>query len=373
VTNISALKARFIWIFTNIKQYFVASACAFVLFIPQITYWKTQTGSFLYNGYVGERFDFLHPHIYDGLLAYNNGWLLWSPLMAISLIGIAFVYKYAKNALLPLLILFPLHTYIIYSWWCYQYINGFGSRPMEHLYPLLAFGVASFLTFMLQRKWTTALVSMLVIGGIGLNIFQTWQQGQGLIFTEMMNKGLYWGIFGQTRTNKNAIIGYATNEVQTNTSPIKEIFSTTFDDTSNTKNVMQPQNSSPMRCLTQESDTIAVLNIEDKLDADYFNIKLKNLFHADAVNGDFWSLPLIIFRFQDENGCYLCESSIKPHLLSGNTNNTIWTQGKPNICQPITWNMKIHRRSKIKKLLICTWNPLKKPFYIDDLEISLAK
>jgi hypothetical protein len=374
VTDFTSLKARFQWIFQNIKQYLIAALCASIVFVPQIIYWKKLTGKFIYDGYIKEYFDFKHPHIYDGWFDYGNGWLVWSPVMVISLLGIIVLRRYAKAAFLPLILLLPLHVYIIYSWWCYHYINGFGSRPMEHLYPILAFSMASFLAFMFQRKWTTGLTLVFITGCIGLNLFQVWQQHSGIIFTEMTNRGFYWGIFGQTKPTRNAIVGYASNEIQNdNIKVLKTIYTADFEDTTNTKNVRQPQHNSPMRCLTLSSDTIATIDIGDKLDATHFNIKLKALFHADAVNGDVWSLPMLIFRFQDANGKQLCESTIKPHFLIGNTENIIWTQGKPDICQPIEWNMKIHRRSKLAKVFICTWNPLAKPLYIDDFQIALAK
>ncbi len=128
--------------------------------VPQLYYWKTVTGSWLYDSYTGNSFNFKNPHIIDGLFSFRNGWLAYSPIFYISLVGFLFLKKQWRQWLLPSIIILPVYIYIIYSWPYWNYINGFGSRPMIHLYPLLTIPMA----LLLQKNKNNCLK-------IGISIF----------------------------------------------------------------------------------------------------------------------------------------------------------------------------------------------------------
>lgn len=117
-----------------------------------IAYWKTMSGHWLYYSYPGEEFSFFHAHIVEGLFGFSNGWLAYTPIMYIAFIGIPFVFVRVKEWRIPLLIFVPIHVYIIYSWWCWNYINGFGSRPMVEMYALLSIPFAAFLEYSFSKK-----------------------------------------------------------------------------------------------------------------------------------------------------------------------------------------------------------------------------
>jgi hypothetical protein len=96
------------------------------------------SGNWLFYSYGNEGFDFLHPHIFDGLFCFKNGWLSYTPIMLFALIGIMLMHDKNKKILLPLLTFLAIHIYVINCWWCWHYVNGFGNRPMVETYPLLA-------------------------------------------------------------------------------------------------------------------------------------------------------------------------------------------------------------------------------------------
>ena len=81
-----------------------------------------------------------NPEIIKGLLGAKNGWFMYTPLMLIACLAF-FVKGMAKDIRIVFFLLVPVYIYIVYAWFNYYYINGFGSRPMIHLYPLLAFGI----------------------------------------------------------------------------------------------------------------------------------------------------------------------------------------------------------------------------------------
>jgi hypothetical protein len=202
VCSFQDLTARFRWIGQHFSQYLLAAASGFCILLPQIIYWKILTGDFIYYAYVGETFDFKHSHIWDGWFSYRNGWLVWSPVMIGSILGIFWTWRNAKAAFVPLVLLLSLHAYVIYSWWCFTYINGFGSRPMEDIYPLLAFAMASWLTVAFRRVWTSGVVGVFIGCCILLNMFQIWQQSAGLLVTDMMSEGYYWEMFCQPKIQR---------------------------------------------------------------------------------------------------------------------------------------------------------------------------
>ncbi len=172
-TNRSAMLLSFIFFFLPI--------------IPQLIYWKMYTGHFLYNSYIDQSFHWLHPEIFKGLFWFSNGWLIYSPFMLFSIIGL-FFYEKIKPFFLPLLVILPLYIYVIYSWWCYNYINGFGSRPMIHMYPLLAFPLAAFLADRSARKWHMKILSGIVmLFFIAVNLSYSDQAARGDLSSENSN------------------------------------------------------------------------------------------------------------------------------------------------------------------------------------------
>ncbi|WP_336518634.1 hypothetical protein, partial [Pollutibacter soli] len=142
---------RLAFLRTHLRKVLGAAAVFILPIIPQLLYWKMMTGSYLFYSYGGQSFNWNDPKILEGLFYYSNGWLPYSPIMVFSLAGF-FLYRYIKQWFWCLGLLFPLYVYIIYSWYCYNYINGLGSRPMIHIYPLLAIPLAAFLLWVWNRK-----------------------------------------------------------------------------------------------------------------------------------------------------------------------------------------------------------------------------
>ncbi len=66
----------------NWKLILIAGGTAFLVLVPQMIYWKVQTGHFLFNSYMDQgKFYFFKPHVIDGLFSYRKGWLIYTPVM----------------------------------------------------------------------------------------------------------------------------------------------------------------------------------------------------------------------------------------------------------------------------------------------------
>ncbi len=128
----------------------------FLIWFPQFLYWKTLTGSFLYNSYAdGSRFFFDNPKIINGFFSYRNGWLVYSPAMIFSVLGLFFPWRKQKDLQVPVLLTFLVFIYITYSWWCWWSGGAFGNRFMIDIYGMLALSSGAFFSYIysLKPKW----------------------------------------------------------------------------------------------------------------------------------------------------------------------------------------------------------------------------
>lgn len=193
-----ALRGRFL-----LKQYakLLIIAGSFVLvLLPQLIYWKTVTGSWIYYSYDNEGFFFKNPRIIEGLFSYRKGWLLYTPIMTFALIGIPFLYYKVKGFFVPVLIFTVINLYIIFSWWTWWYGGGFGQRAMIDSYALLAFPLAAFISLFWKRRLYLKIISVFIVAlFVFHNIFQTSQYYYGAIHFDSMTKKAYWSSFGHIR------------------------------------------------------------------------------------------------------------------------------------------------------------------------------
>lgn len=175
------------------------AAIALLPLLPQLLYWKATTGHFLYYSYRSEGFNWTDPHVLDGLLSYRRGWLVWSPLVVLGLVGLAMMYvdRSWRALAWPVIAFFPPALYAIFSWWQWWYGGGFGSRPMVDTLPLLALPIAVLFQKAAQRHLALgALVALITLAGIRLNLFQQHQYLQTIVHWDSMTKERYWEIWG---------------------------------------------------------------------------------------------------------------------------------------------------------------------------------
>jgi hypothetical protein len=199
LNKIDLIKPRFQLFIKYWWQILIIIALSFLVFLPQMLYWKKLTDTYLFNSYIGEWFYFSKPHLLQCLLGFKKGWLIYTPIMAFALVGIYFLKKAKSNFFVISIVLIPLYFYVISSWWCWWYGGSFGLRAMIDLYPLLAFSLAAFLNAMLyQRKLCSKITILFISLFIALNLFQTIQFHYNIIHYDGMNFKSYINSFGKT-------------------------------------------------------------------------------------------------------------------------------------------------------------------------------
>jgi hypothetical protein len=167
------------------KLLVLAIVCFLIPILPQLLFWKVYTGSFLYYSYGHQSFDFAHPRLFEGILSAQNGWLHYTPVFLFSIIGL-FLFKRIKLFAWSFWLFVPLYVYVIYSWHCYNYINGLGSRPMVNVYPLLAIpGAALFGSIWnLKQKVWFMLSGVLLFVLVSISLLFHMQAVKGKLWSE---------------------------------------------------------------------------------------------------------------------------------------------------------------------------------------------
>ncbi|NCG30828.1 MAG: hypothetical protein GWP27_10215 [Bacteroidetes bacterium] len=136
-----------------------------LIFLPQIILWYQVTGDLLYYSYPGEQFFWTDPNILKGLFSYRNGWLLYTPIMALAIVGVPMLRKIDKDLTWSITAIFLIHLYIVFSWWCWYYGDSLSIRPMIEIYPFLSIPLAAFIAWMIRKRtWLISLV-LLFLGG----------------------------------------------------------------------------------------------------------------------------------------------------------------------------------------------------------------
>lgn len=127
--NLSELPKRVLAFITNFRWWLTFIVAMLVLFAPQLAYWKHITGDFLFYSYGDEGFIYWNrPKMLHVLLSAQNGWLVYSPLAAIGIVGIGLMLKEKATGWALPAILLTLATYVFGSWWAWWFGGAYGHR-----------------------------------------------------------------------------------------------------------------------------------------------------------------------------------------------------------------------------------------------------
>jgi hypothetical protein len=215
IQKLFAVKITGLRIILNIKKYGLHIVLAMFVFLAicsvQLIYWKIYTGKFFYFSYTDPAqgfFDFKQPHIADILFNYRNGWLVYTPVIYLSLLGFVFLYfKRSKIRIFfwPFLIYFILNLFLLSSWTYWWFASSMGNRAFMQSYAFLIFPMAAFFNFVFSKKIIFRVLLLLcLLFFCWLNLFQNWQIRRFGIDCQRLTKEYYWAIFGKTNAPAGA-------------------------------------------------------------------------------------------------------------------------------------------------------------------------
>ena len=343
------------------------------LFSLQLGYWYYVSGQLIFNPYDGEGFNFLNPKIHKGWFDFENGWLVYTPVMGLSLIGLFYLKRFAPGRLLPIALFVFLQTYIHYSYYVWNYFPGFGSRPMIETYPALAFGLAAFIATLLRKRWTTVLLAVLLVGFTVLNLFQTWQMDKGIIWSERGNTAFYLETFGQIRPSRPALIAYDTKERQPDSSSLHVV------DTLWREGFEQDQGpgvqaalayAGQKALLTQAgNDTLLqALPLAAQLVGNYLRLSVQGYLRPEDQIWNRGQTAMLGLAFLDAQGKRLKRHFLRPSSHIGNTDFNIWSAGKAGQWGEAAFFTRIPRGAQ--RLRIEIRNPYQQRLFLDELMVE---
>ena len=202
ITSVKALTGR---ITANWKWILVAGAAAFTVVLPQLIYWKMQTGQFLFNSYMDSgKFYFFSPQIINGLFSFRKGWLIYTPVMVFGIAGLFFLRKKSGELFLPVVLFSVLNLYVVFSWWCWWYGGSFGMRPLIDMYGIMALPMAAFFDWIRKRReFVQTTFLYLLVAVLYLNQYQMKQYRISLLHWDSMTRAAYVGIWGKMTWPEN--------------------------------------------------------------------------------------------------------------------------------------------------------------------------
>ena len=191
----------------SIKSWILAIIVGIVPIFIQLYLWHLQTGDWLVWSYGEEGFYWTNPQVMEVLFGFRKGWFVYTPLAALSFFSLPILYKKDKVQFFNILLFFAILIYIVSSWWNWYYGSSFGQRSFVDFYAIIAFLLATLLHSFYDKRLLSILIKVLIVGLIGLNLFQSFQYKENIITSWDMTSKKYVATFGVTKPNEVRIGG----------------------------------------------------------------------------------------------------------------------------------------------------------------------
>lgn len=179
-----------------------AALIFFALLSVQLLFWKGTTGHYFFSSYGNERLIFSNAQILLGWFSFRNGWLLYSPFLLSIFPGIWLLNRQRNEQWIIVAILLLVHSYVVFSWWCWYYGNSLGIRTMIDAYAVFTPAIAASVAWALQRKnlWLKGVLATLALFLLLNNAFQYRQYAEGSMDGSEMTSRSFWKLFMNPET-----------------------------------------------------------------------------------------------------------------------------------------------------------------------------
>ena len=159
----------------------VATVVATIVVMPQLWLYHRATGHWLISSYGSLGFTFASPHLAGVLVSPQKGLFFYAPLLLAAVAGLFWLPPSLHHWRVPVAVLLLANTYLIASWWDWQFGGSYGHRGFVDFYPLFAIGLAAAFTRAAVvprlRMATTVAVTLLC----ALSVFQMLQYWHGTL------------------------------------------------------------------------------------------------------------------------------------------------------------------------------------------------
>ncbi|MEM6318666.1 MAG: hypothetical protein AAF960_13425, partial [Bacteroidota bacterium] len=359
--NYPALQERILLFKNNWKRLLTALLSVIAVGSIQLMYWKYITDDWIFYTYNEQGFSWLKPHVKNVLISYRKGWLIYTPIMLLALIGFRYLHKYHRSIFPFCLGFFLLNFYIVSAWDVWGYGGAFGQRALIESYTVLAFPMAAFLAYVQQLGWQKWLLVAFSTFCLWLNCFQTWQAHGHGFETEAMTKAYYWRIFANPNpTDLDRKLLDTKEDYQGGRKNVEQIYLNSFEENVGNELSSDRKAKSGKRSwlIDGQIEFSPALNIKINANAPKW-MRVAADFFLVSKEWDIWKMTQLIVEFRKEN------EIIKKRVVR------IQRQLSENAWQKNWTDMKIPA-TDFDVVKVYFWNPnSQKELYIDDLTIEI--
>ncbi|MCX6277611.1 MAG: hypothetical protein NT004_05910 [Bacteroidetes bacterium] len=140
--------------FMQPRYWLTFPAILFLIFLPQLIYWKYLSGNFLHFSYRDEGFSNLrNPRIAEVLFSPLNGLMAYTPLVILMVAGILIMFIQKKQNRWLVASLFILVTMVCASWKMWYFGCSYGQRSFIEYYTILAVPLAWLITKVFNSRF----------------------------------------------------------------------------------------------------------------------------------------------------------------------------------------------------------------------------
>jgi len=230
------LNNRWKFIQSNLSHYVAALLTVLAIGSIQLGYWYYVTGSPLFYSYGSNQgFDWFSPHIYKCLFSTKAGWLIYSPIMIFSLLGFIPLWKRNRALAQSLIFFILIFMYVCFSWRIWWYGGSLGQRAMIQAYPMLAFPMAAFYSWVSTKKRSKTITAFLFVGFVYLNLWYIYMATKGPVFFSppQVKTKYFFKQVGRWKQDKNNLKFLDTKEelrrsIKSKTTLIDTVFTNTL-------------------------------------------------------------------------------------------------------------------------------------------------
>lgn len=154
------------------------AAVAALVMAPQLLIYYQATGRPVVSSYGDLGFDWTSPQIAAVLVGVRKGLFFWCPLLLMASAGLLILRRSSNQAgafVVPAALFLALHTYLIASWWDWQFGASYGHRGFVDALPVFAPGLAAVFERASSSRRTQMFTTLAVAMLLCLSLFQMLQ------------------------------------------------------------------------------------------------------------------------------------------------------------------------------------------------------
>jgi len=139
-----------------------------LIIIPQFIYWHYLTGSTFFYSYENKGFNWTNPKVLEVWFSPNNGLFIYTPFFVLLLLSMIYSIIKRKRNGWYLIFLFLSLSYVISSWWAWNFGCSYGSRNYVEYLSIFCISLAYFYEKLISIKWYKSLGFTIVILAIAI-------------------------------------------------------------------------------------------------------------------------------------------------------------------------------------------------------------